>query len=264
MSRHTPHDFEVDYEKYLNLLKKAQGDRQQKIFAANAGVSIAYMNKALSGKYTKPFMPNILRKIASASEGRVSYKDLLTAAGYDYKKHMTYEDAETASIDDIDEFNHWMEISESGLNEENLIEGIVASSLGRKGYKWSGAKYVSYDDRFIFQVNLYDLPCSNWYFISFARRYSTTIGREKNEVLSAEKWAKRILQLVTDDEAKPGEKISFVITDKKNFEIISGLSFPLLGIFISVVLVSFEEFTIIDEKYIETLLKPDQDTPSLT
>jgi hypothetical protein len=92
MSRHTPVDFEWNQEEYIKLLKIAQGDRQQKIFAEDAGISAAYMNKALSGKYKKPFMPALLRKIADASEGRVTYKDLLIAAGYDYRKHMKYED----------------------------------------------------------------------------------------------------------------------------------------------------------------------------
>lgn len=258
MSRHTPNDFAVDYDNYYSLLKKAQGDRQQKTFAQDAGVSIAYMNKALSGKYTKPFMPSILRKIAAASEGRVSFKELLTAAGYDYKKHMKFEDAESS-----DDFEYWAEKLENSLREASLIEGIVTSSLGRKGYKWSGLSLTSQEKRFLLCVSLYDLPFSKWYFYFLVRRHFLASTMEKPEVLSDKKWTERILQLVSGSQTLPGEKISIVTTDKSVFETISKLSFSLLGVFLSVILVDFETFSVIDEKYIETMMKPDENTPSL-
>ena len=87
MSRAVPLDHDFNKELFAELLKKAQGDRQQNTFAEDIGMSKTYLNAYLGGKKDKPLTPSTIRRIAEASGNRVSYEELLCASGYAPEKH---------------------------------------------------------------------------------------------------------------------------------------------------------------------------------
>lgn len=71
------------YNELKELLKTAIGERTKKDFAAAAGLSQEYLTRAMKeGPINRPSR-STLKKIMLASEGRVSYTELLSACGYD-------------------------------------------------------------------------------------------------------------------------------------------------------------------------------------
>ena len=54
MSRAVPLDHAFDKVKFAELLKRAQGDRQQNTFADDIGMSKTYLNSYLGAKNDKP------------------------------------------------------------------------------------------------------------------------------------------------------------------------------------------------------------------
>jgi transcriptional regulator with XRE-family HTH domain len=69
-------------EIFADLIKKAIADDTGKDFADKSGVDRSYLSKFLNQKYTNPPSPEILSKISRASGNRVSYDELMAAAGY--------------------------------------------------------------------------------------------------------------------------------------------------------------------------------------
>ena len=71
-------------ERYQELLRKAIGSRSQKDFATIAGLSPFNLNRMLNDDLSNVSIPrkSTLRKIAEASEGRVTEAQMLDACGY--------------------------------------------------------------------------------------------------------------------------------------------------------------------------------------
>ena len=82
MSKAVKTDFPFDLETYTRLLQKAQGSRTQTEFARDCGLSVAYMCKALNGKFDKAPTPATIRKIAAVAQNDITEADLLYSAGY--------------------------------------------------------------------------------------------------------------------------------------------------------------------------------------
>lgn len=66
------------------LLNRAMGNMSQATFARKVGVADSVISRWRRG-ITRP-TPDMLRRLAEASEGRVSYEELLEAAGYIERK----------------------------------------------------------------------------------------------------------------------------------------------------------------------------------
>lgn len=78
-------------EKYRELVRKAIGSRTQKDFAEIAGLSPYNLNRMLNDPESSLSSPrkSTLQKIADASEGRVSYAQLMKACGYPVQEAVT-------------------------------------------------------------------------------------------------------------------------------------------------------------------------------
>lgn len=73
---------EFNQQAFIEILKKAIGTRQHKIFAAEIEVSPTHLSRMLNPSYKgKPSLAT-LEKIAEHAENAVTYQELLAAAGY--------------------------------------------------------------------------------------------------------------------------------------------------------------------------------------
>jgi len=91
------------------LLKKAIGDMKLKEFSKLTGVSTGYLSGLKTGSIKNPPSPDIISKIVNESEERITYRDLMEAAGY---------------ITGISEDKPIMSITESMIKLENKRKAI--------------------------------------------------------------------------------------------------------------------------------------------
>ena len=72
------------------------------------------MNDLKDGKHVPPFSPNLLMRVARASDNRVGFEEIMTAAGFDCRKHMVnkqwygYEDATVVMVRREDDAKIWV------------------------------------------------------------------------------------------------------------------------------------------------------------
>lgn len=67
---------------FSNKLKECQGTLSLNEFAKLARVDAGYLSRIINGKKDNPPNPDILRKIANASNGITTYKELMILCGY--------------------------------------------------------------------------------------------------------------------------------------------------------------------------------------
>lgn len=73
---------EFNQQAFIEILKKAIGTRQHKIFAAEIEVSPTHLSRMLNPSYKGQPSLATLEKIAEHAENAVTYQELLAAAGY--------------------------------------------------------------------------------------------------------------------------------------------------------------------------------------
>ena len=71
-----------DKDQFKKLIKDALGQSSITEYSNKSEVNRTYISKIINKKLARPPSPEILKKLATASKGRVSYKDLMAAAGY--------------------------------------------------------------------------------------------------------------------------------------------------------------------------------------
>lgn len=71
-----------DKELFSLLLSKALGDRTTTEYSSQSGVNRTYISKFLNKKMDNPPSPEILKGLADSSQNRVTYTQLMQAAGY--------------------------------------------------------------------------------------------------------------------------------------------------------------------------------------
>ena len=87
-------------EKALELIRTAIGNRTQKEFAEQAGISQYLLSRALTNKFnTATPRRSTLQAIANASEGRVTYEELIEACGYTFDGQEKVPPNELKSVD---------------------------------------------------------------------------------------------------------------------------------------------------------------------
>lgn len=268
MSRHVPLDHDFNKEKYIELLGKARGKRQQKEFAEAIGMSKTYLNMFINEKFDRPLTPKMLIKIAKASEGRVSYSDLLDAAGYDPQTYLSaYEKIKDEVILDYQKIQEpWMtsikESDEEDITSETdlrAVKGTIASTLAIKGYKWSGINNES--DYLNFRVAIYDSPIDEWGFIIIRKKIRTFSLLVQNYAYSGKYGYATQLLLSMDS---PGKKISFVTTEPEVYDsLITEHSYPALAQHVSAIMIDVEKMVVRKEEYIDTFYKDHKGVPSL-
>lgn len=87
-----------DPKKFASLMKKAIGNRTAKQFAAEAGLSEAYISRRLTGIYGTPPRKNTLTAIASAAQNDVTLRQLLHSCGYTDDTPAASRDASSGEI----------------------------------------------------------------------------------------------------------------------------------------------------------------------
>ncbi|MCR4656182.1 MAG: helix-turn-helix domain-containing protein [Lachnospiraceae bacterium] len=92
MSKLPELDYEFDPQRFVKLLLEAKGRRTQAEYASQSGISTAHLNKIMNGSFVKPPTPATIKKLSLCADDRVSYEDLLRAAGYDPAKYITNGD----------------------------------------------------------------------------------------------------------------------------------------------------------------------------
>ena len=81
-----------DKEKFAELLLLAIGkERSLNQYALNCEVSSAHISRLSRCLLDTPPHPEVLLKMSKASQGRVSYKEFMSAAGYIDEKEDNYE-----------------------------------------------------------------------------------------------------------------------------------------------------------------------------
>lgn len=91
--------YSFDKEKLANLIKKAIGnDRSLNQYALHCQVSSAHISRLSRGLLNTPPTPQVLQKMADASQGRVTYDELMKTCGYidesninDYTTEVTFD-----------------------------------------------------------------------------------------------------------------------------------------------------------------------------
>lgn len=111
-------------EDFSKLLIRARGDRNNKQYAEDSGVSRAYISGYINKSIDNAPTPEIIKKLANNSDdSNISYEDLMKAAGYldadgnmleEYKESLNRKDEK-----DIEKLlNHTMDYIE---NQEGLM-----------------------------------------------------------------------------------------------------------------------------------------------
>ena len=100
------HDF--NRALFASLCEKAKGTDTQQAFALRSQLSLNFINKCLRQKLPANPAPSSIKRIADASKGRVSYSELLDAAGYDPKR-----------FDDI--------ISEELIDDQEIFNSVLST-----------------------------------------------------------------------------------------------------------------------------------------
>jgi HTH-type transcriptional regulator, competence development regulator len=72
------------FNKYVfsALIVAAKKDRSLNQFALQTKIDAGYLSRLINCKRKNPPTPNVIRKIAEKSNGRVTYAELMIAAGY--------------------------------------------------------------------------------------------------------------------------------------------------------------------------------------
>lgn len=266
MSRYVPLDHEFDKNKYLELLKLAQGTRQQKDFANDIGMSKTYLNQCMTEKVEKPLTPKTLKKVASASNHKICYSELLDAAGYNPKLYMSYDELRIDEyfLEDrqANEARDWAyeRESEKMLNNFKHILGTVTNALAEKGYKWSGTIPKGPGTYFDFLTTLYDFPISEWGFIFV---HEKTPFFDLNGPNSVSKriidYAEKLLFSI----GNPNAKISLVTIKEDIFNSLLEKPIPILALHVSIILLDPSNMIVKKECYIETFFNNHESIPSL-
>lgn len=83
-------DHELDKSRFAALVRLAQHGRglSQREFANQCNISITHLSRCVTGKLDSSPSIGFIQKIADNSNGAVSFKDLLDAAGYDSSKYL--------------------------------------------------------------------------------------------------------------------------------------------------------------------------------
>ena len=71
-----------DKEKFAKLLDLAIGERSLNQYALNCSISSAHISRLKRGLLDTPPHPEVIEKMANASQGRVTYQEFMDAAGY--------------------------------------------------------------------------------------------------------------------------------------------------------------------------------------
>ncbi len=274
MSRKVETDYGFDGREFTMVLSKAKGDRQQNEFAKEIGMNKSYLNCYLSGKMDHPLTPSTLLKISLVSANGVTIEELLLASGYNPEnfiwnekliRRLSEEEKLTRSYDGrmVRYYDSVTDIYDrkSMLVEQNInrITGTITNALAMHGYKWRGEDKNSTPNtsELDFLVSIYEQPIQRWAFIYMVEKPFAVMHYQ--EPASIEECSHIVFRAMEN----AGDKISFVTTDEQKFRKLSDKSFPILNLFVSIILVDPAQMTVLDEKVIRTSCDDSDTIPKL-
>lgn len=163
-------DYEFDQTRFRGLLVTAIGDQTQAMFAKKAGVSLATITHQLTGfRHTPPSPENVI-SIARASEERVDWRELLSAAGYNPEKY-------------IDLMKSSQGIPKDLCYEDivRIADKLIMTELLRNfNYGWRVSKDVVVYHEADIRIELTNCPLDTWYF----RYYIPALAGRTGELYS--------------------------------------------------------------------------------
>jgi Helix-turn-helix. len=71
-----------DKDKFSELLINARGDRNNKQYAEDSGVSRAYVSGYINKSIDNPPTPDVIKRLANSAQNKVTYEELMKAAGH--------------------------------------------------------------------------------------------------------------------------------------------------------------------------------------
>lgn len=218
MRRNVDPDYEFDKDRFAEVLKAAIGDRSYSAFGKEADISFGYISKYINKKSDVSPTVQTLKKMAKVA--KVTYAELLEAAGYDSNK---YEE------DDI---------SATMISAEWSPMNTLLPTLCRTGFKW---QFVSDGTAGApLSAKIEGAPFDAWYFIPVTKDNVT-----KEDILG-------ILGSKEAEVISPESKVTFLTANKEVYNQMKDIELSLISLRVSVSLVNSIDGLICEEQYLKT------------
>lgn len=218
MRRNVDPDYEFDKDRFAEVLKAAIGDRSYSAFGKEADISFGYISKYINKKCDVSPTVQTLKKMAKVA--KVTYAELLEAAGYDSNK---YEE------DDI---------SATMVNSEWSPMNTLLPTLCRTGFKW---QFISDGTAGApLSAKIEGAPFDAWYFIPVTKDNVT-----KEDILG-------ILGSKEAEVISPESKVTFLTASKEVYNQMKDIELSLISLRVSVSLVNSIDGLICEEQYLKT------------
>lgn len=218
MRRNVDPDYEFDKDRFAEVLKAAIGDRSYSAFGKEADISFGYISKYINKKCDVSPTVQTLKKMAKVA--KVTYAELLEAAGYDSNK---YEE------DDV---------SATMVNNDWSPMNTLLPTLCRTGFKWqfvnngqAGAPLCA---------KLEGAPFEAWYFIPVTKE---TVTKEDILAILGSKEA----EVINSD-----SKVTFLTANEKVYNQMRDIELNLISLRISVAVIDRCDGLIREESYLKT------------
>ena len=232
MSRPAKRVGDFDKEKFSELLKMAKGNLKQADFADSVPMSRTYISSFINKQSDRPLMPKMLERIAAASEGRVSYEALLSASGYDPAKYTN---------------NSTISLQKSSSQNEELLGSIIMGNLRRAPFTWTSGQSLSTPRLpFDFSISPIGNDIDFWHFSYMCIQRKDKFNLENLRLSTYGKLA--------EIPGLENAKITIVTNSVLVYNSFVNNKPLNLGIFLSIVLIDIDAFSIKSE---ETLFKPE-------
>ena len=218
MRRNVDPDYEFDKDRFAEVLKAAIGDRSYSAFGKEADISFGYISKYINKKSDVSPTVQTLKKMAKVA--KVTYAELLEAAGYDSNK---YEE------DDI---------SATMVNSDWSPMNTLLPTLCRTGFKWQFVNEGSAGAPLCAKIE--GAPFESWYFIPVTKENVT-----KEDILAI--LGSKEAEVISSD-----SKVTFLTANEDVFNQMKDIELNLISLRISVALVNKNDGLIIDEYYLKS------------
>ena len=218
MRRNVDPDYEFDKDRFAEVLKAAIGDRSYSAFGKEADISFGYISKYINKKCDVSPTVQTLKKMAKVA--KVTYAELLEAAGYDSNK---YEE------DDI---------SATMVNSDWSPMNTLLPTLCRTGFKWQFVNEGTAGAPLSAKVE--DAPFERWYFIPVTKENVT-----KEDILAI--LGSKEAEVISSD-----SKVTFLTANEDVYNQMKDIELNLISLRISVALVNRNDGLIGEEHYLKT------------
>lgn len=221
MRRNVDPDYEFDKDRFAEVLKAAIGDRSYSAFGKESDISFGYISKYINKKCDVSPTVQTLKKMAKVA--KVTYAELLEAAGYDSNK---YEE------DDV---------SATMVNSDWSPMNTLLPTLCRTGFKWQFVSDGTAGAPLCAKIE--DAPFENWYFIPVIKENVT-----KEDILAI--LGSREAEIIS-----PDSKVTFFTANENVYNQMKDIELNLISLRISVALVNKNDGLIGEEAYLKTSIK---------